>query len=279
MSGARDDDGDMEPIPQFRSDLYQGTARYYDRYRVPYPAILIDDLATRASLSGTGRLLDLACGPGRVTFALSEHFADVLAVDQEEESVSYAKALAAERGADHINWRTGRAEDVDVAGHFELVTVGDAFHRLDRRRIAALAAQWLQPAGHIALLWTSMPWQGPAPWQKAAMEWVVHWMQVTGSIENIPPDLAETLNEAPHPTVLASAGLTVIGTYEFMTPHIWTLETLAGFAHSTSVLSRSALGDHVEAFERDLRDRLLAAQPDANFEEAVSFTYDLAVKP
>jgi hypothetical protein len=39
------------------------------------------------------------------------------------------------------------------------------------------------------------------------------------------------------------------------------------------------LGDHVEAFERDLRDRLLAVQPDGNFEEPVSFTYDLAVKP
>ena len=25
----------MESTPQFRSDLYQGTARYYDRYRVP----------------------------------------------------------------------------------------------------------------------------------------------------------------------------------------------------------------------------------------------------
>jgi hypothetical protein len=37
-----------------------------------------------------------------VTFALSEHFADVFAIDQEEESVSYAKALAAERGAAHI---------------------------------------------------------------------------------------------------------------------------------------------------------------------------------
>jgi hypothetical protein len=110
------------------------------------------------------------------------------------------------------------------------------------------------------------------------MEWVVHWMQVTGSIDNIPPDLAETLTEAPHLTVLASAGLTVVGTYEFTTPHIWTLETLAGFAHSTSILSRSALGDHVEAFERDLRDRLLAVQPDGNFEEPVRFTYDLAVK-
>jgi SAM-dependent methyltransferase len=153
----------MGPTPQFRSDLYQGTARYYDCYRVPYPALLIDDLAVRAALSGTGRLLDLACGPGRVTFALSEHFADVLAIDQEEESVSYAKALAAERGAAHINWRTGRAEDLDVAGHFELVKVGDAFH--------------------------------------------------TGSRENIPPNLAGTLAQAPSPTVLASAGLTVIGTY------------------------------------------------------------------
>ena len=274
-----DDDGDMESTPQFRSDLYQGTARDYDRYRVPYPTILIDDLVTRAALSGTGRLLDLACGPGRVTFALSEHFADVLAIDQEEESVSYAKALAAERGAAHIDWRTGRAEDLDVAGHFELVTAGDAFHRLDRRRIAALTTQWLQPGGHIALLWTSMPWQGPAPWQKAAMDLIVHWMQVTGSRENIPADLAETLTQAPHLTVLAGAGLTVIGTYEFRVPHIWTVESVAGLAHSTSILSRSALGDHVEAFERDLRDRLLAVQPDGHFEESVSFTYDLAVKP
>jgi ubiquinone/menaquinone biosynthesis C-methylase UbiE len=233
----------------------------------------------RAALSGTGRLLDLACGPGRVTFALCEHFADVLAIDQEEESVSYAKALASERGAAHIRWRTGRAEDLDVAGHFELVTIGDAFHRLDRRRTAALATQWLQPAGHIALLWTAMPWQGPAPWQKAALELVVHWMQVTGSRENIPSDLEEALIQAPNLTVLADAGLKVIGTYEFTAPHIWTLEALAGFAHSTSILSRSALGDHIEAFERDLRARLLAVQPDGDFEESVSFTFDLAVRP
>jgi ubiquinone/menaquinone biosynthesis C-methylase UbiE len=269
----------MESTPEFRSDLYQGTADYYARYRVPYPALLLDDLVIRAALSGTGRLLDLACGPGRVTFALSENFAEVLAVDQEEESVSYARALAAELGITHVRWQSGRAEDLDVAGHFELVTVGDAFHRLDRRRVAALATEWLQPAGHIALLWTSMPWQGSASWQKATLELVVHWMQVTGSRENIPSNLAEALAQAPNLTVLADAGLSVIGTYEFAAPHSWTLETLAGFAYSTSILSRSALGNHVEAFERDLRDRLLSIQPDGHFEESVSFSYDLALKP
>jgi 2-polyprenyl-3-methyl-5-hydroxy-6-metoxy-1,4-benzoquinol methylase len=267
----------MESTPRFRSDLYEGTADYYARYRVPYPTVLIDDLVIRAGLTGTGRLLDLACGPGRVTFALSEHFADVLAVDQEEESVSYARALATERGTTHIRWQSGRVEDLEVAGQFEMVTVGDAFHRLDRRRVAALATEWLQPAGHIALLSTSMPWQGAAPWQRAAMELVVHWMQATGSLENIPSDLAESLTQAPNLTVLSDAGLDVIGTYEFTAPHAWTLETLAGFAYSTSILSRSALSNHDEAFERDLRDRLLPIQPDGNFEESVSFTYDLAV--
>jgi ubiquinone/menaquinone biosynthesis C-methylase UbiE len=268
----------MESTPQFRSDLYQGTADYYARYRVPYPAELMEDLVIRAGLSGTGRLLDLACGPGRVTFALADHFADVLAVDQEEESAIYGRARASERGITHIRWQSARAEDLDVAGTFELVTVGDGFHRLDRRRVAVLATEWLQPGGHIALLWTSMPWQGPAPWQEAAMELVVHWMEITGSLDNIPSNLAESLTSAPNLTVLADAGLNVVGTYDFQSPHTWTPETLAGFAYSTSILSQSALDDQVDAFERDLQDRLLSVQPDGNFEESVSFSYDLAVK-
>ncbi len=83
------------------------------------------------------------------------------------------------------------------------------------------------------------------------MDLVVHWMNVTGFRDNIPSDLAGALSQAPNPTVLAAAGLTMVGTYEFTAPHIWALEALAGFAHSTSILSRSALGDHVQAFERD----------------------------
>ena len=269
----------MDSTPQFRADLYRGTAADYDHYRVPYPAQLIDDLVARAGLSGTGRLLDLACGPGRVTFALSGHFGDVIAVDQEEESISYAKALAAERRASHITWLTGRAEDLHIRGCFELITVGDAFHRLDRQRVAGLVNQWLQPGGHVALLWSSMPWQGSAPWQQAAMEAVVHWMEITGSLHNIPPNLADTLTTDTHLDVLAADGLAIIGSFEFAAPRTWSFEALTGFAHSTSILSRTALGDHAEAFERDLRARLLAAQPDGNLQESVSFTYDLAVKP
>lgn len=269
----------MGSPPQFRSDLYQGTAAYYDRYRVPYPAQLIDELAARASLSGTGSLLDLACGPGRATFALCPHFAEVVAIDREDEAVRYARALASARGADHVRWLTGKAEDLEVGGAFELVTIGDAFHRLDRRRVAGLAAERLQSGGHIALLWTSMPWEGSTPWQKVALEWVMHWMETTGSLRNIPPDLADSLARAPHHTVLADAGFRVIARQEFSASHTWTLESLIGFAHSTSILSRPALGTHLPDFERDLRERLRTVQPDGPFEEVVTFSFDLAVKP
>lgn len=53
---------------RFDPDLYQGTAGYYEQFRLPYPDAMIADLARRAAPSGRGRLLDLACGTGQLAF-------------------------------------------------------------------------------------------------------------------------------------------------------------------------------------------------------------------
>lgn len=79
--------------------------------------------------------------------------------------------------------------------------------------------------------------------------------------------------------MFAEPGLTVIGTFEFQALHSWSPEGLAGFAQSTSILSRSALDEHLEAFARYPPGRLLAVRPDGHFDDVVSFTYDLAVMP
>jgi SAM-dependent methyltransferase len=62
--------------PRFRSDLYRGTARFYDEFRPAYPDPLFDDLRRRARITGAGRLLDLACGTGQITFGLCSDFAE-----------------------------------------------------------------------------------------------------------------------------------------------------------------------------------------------------------
>jgi ubiquinone/menaquinone biosynthesis C-methylase UbiE len=63
--------------PEFRRDLYRGTARNYERFRVAYPQSMIDDLAERSEAGGEGRLLDLASGTGQISFALCRRFGQV----------------------------------------------------------------------------------------------------------------------------------------------------------------------------------------------------------
>jgi ubiquinone/menaquinone biosynthesis C-methylase UbiE len=84
----------MDDKLHFAVDLYQGTAEYYDRYRLPYPAAMIEDLITRAEVSGRGRLLDLACGTGQLAFPLCRSFAEVWAVDREPDFTQMVQAKA-----------------------------------------------------------------------------------------------------------------------------------------------------------------------------------------
>ncbi len=266
----------MSGGPAFRADLYRGTATFYDRYRLPYPDVLIDDLCRRACVNGGGRLLDLACGPGTVTFALSTHFAEVWAVDQEREAVDFAAGRAARLGIENVRWMVGRAEDVDPDEPFDVVTIGTAFHRLDRRRVAELAMQWLRTGGHLALLWSDTALNGAADWQRVLAQVVVDWMRRTEAEDRLPADLEGHLAELPHARVLEDAGFVVAGRHEFEEIHDWTVEELIGLVYSTSLLPRSVLGYRAEAFEADVRERLLAIQPTGVFREHASFAYDLA---
>ena len=263
---------------EFRTDLYRGTAAFYDAFRHTYPETLLDDLRTRARTTGTGRLLDLACGTGQITFGLASHFAEVWAVDQEAETVEFARAKAARLGVDNVRWIAGRAEDVEADAFFELVAIGNAFHRLQRRVIAESATHWLVPGGHLAVLWSSSPWDGSQEWQHVMAETVHRWTQLAGSTERIPANVDAHLAAEHHRTVLARAGFTVVGEFEFPTPHAWTVETLTGFMYATSILSQPALGANVPAFARDLRARLLAVDPGGVYPEEVSFSYTLARK-
>jgi ubiquinone/menaquinone biosynthesis C-methylase UbiE len=265
--------------PEFRSDLFRGTARFYDEFRVAYPQPLLEDLRVRARIAGAGRLLDLACGTGQITFALVSDFVEIWAVDQEPEAVEFARAKGLRRGVENVRWIAGRAEDVDADGYFELVAIGNAFHRLQRRVIAESAMGWLVPGGHLALLWSNSPWDGTREWQRVMADTVDRWTQEAGATDRVPANLYQHLAEDPHTALLANAGFTIVGEFEFAIPYEWTVEKLAGFMYSTSILSQPALGRNVVAFERDLRARLLAVEPDDVFREDISFSYTLAERP
>lgn len=267
--------------PAFRADLYRGTARTYDRFRPPYPAGLIADLSARAGADGRGRLLDLACGTGQVAFALSAGFAEVWAVDQEPGMIDVAREKAARSGeAARFRFLAGAAEQLAApAGHFDLVTIGNAFHRLPRAIVARAILGWLCPGGFLALLWGGSPWFGDQPWQRALTAVMERWQHRPGADERIPAGYAEARDARPDSEILAEAGFEIVGRYSFAVSREWTVDEIAGYLASTSVLSQQALGTHAAEFDADLRRELSAAQPHGRFRQGTELAYDLARRP
>lgn len=265
---------------EFRRDLYQGTAGYYDRFRVPYPPDLIDDLADRAGADGAGRLLDLACGTGQLGFALHARFAEVWAVDQEPEMIAVVRDKARAAGLTRFRALACAFEDLQAsAGSFDLVAVGNAFHRLPRDAVAASTCRWLQPGGFLALAWGGSPHEGEAPWQRTLGATMDRWKTQVQAHGRVPADYARVRRERPDFAILRDAGFEIVGRHQFAAVRDWTAETLAGYVMSTSVLSPVALGDRATEFADDLRRALHASQPDGLFRQTIIFACDLARRP
>jgi len=265
---------------RFAADLYRGAAAAYERYRPPYPAAMTADLARSARVSGRGRLLDLACGTGQLAFPLRHWFAEVWAVDQEPDMVEVVRAKAARSQAPIIRPIVSSAETLSARPeYFELAVIGNAFHRLDRDLAAGRIFSWLEPGGHLALCWTSQPWNGEQSWQRALAATLDRWKAALGAGHRIPAGWEEARSRRPDSQVLSDAGFELAGSHEFGIEHRWSLPELAGLIRSTSFLPAAVLGDQAAAFDADLAASLGHHSDDGAFTDTVSFVYELAGKP
>ncbi|HEY7431664.1 MAG TPA: class I SAM-dependent methyltransferase [Streptosporangiaceae bacterium] len=270
---------------EFRRDLYQGTARYYDRFRVPYPPSLIEDLARRAGAGGAGaagkaRLLDLACGTGQLAFPLCGYFAEVWAVDQEPGMIEVVTEKMRAAGIGNIRPLAASAEGLNLPeGSFDLVVMGNAFHRVCRETVAANVHRWLRPGGLLALVWSRGPSDGGQPWQRVLSATMARWQKRARAQARVPSGYEADRIQRPDGAVLRDAGFELAGYNEFPVTHEWVPETLTGYLFSTSLLSPVALGDLAPGFEHDLRRELLSCEPSGRFEQVIDFAYELARRP
>jgi SAM-dependent methyltransferase len=265
---------------EFDPDLYRGTSHYYDRFRVPYPAPMIDALLDWTQPSGRGRLLDLACGTGQISFAVAERFGEVWAVDQEPDMIELVRKKARAAAAVHVHAVVSRAEELEApANGFELVTIGNAFHRLRREAVAADALRWLEPKRHIALLWSTGPWTGVENWQQALSLVLESWKTRLGAHARVPAGWDDARQHRPDAAVLRAAGFEQVHAERFPAVHEWTVDGLIGFVYSTSFLPKAVVGNQAGAFERDVRRELSTLPIDNPLRETIDFAFELARRP
>ena len=261
---------------RFRPDLYAGTAGYYDRYRPRYPVGLMRRLVDEAGVTGGGRLLDLACGTGQVALALSSFFEEVWAVDQEADMVRVGRSTAARMGASNIRWLNRPVEALTAPMEsFELVTVGNAFHRLPRQLMAAKAYGWLSPGSCFALLWGGSPWQENSPWQQVVAAARDTWVAESGASDRVPSGWEEARVTKPDVEVLQEAGFEIVGRFSEPATLEWSFESVVGYVYSTSILPRAVLGDRTAEFEGDLHQRLVEVAGDGPYIQETEFLCEL----
>lgn len=126
-----------EPGWTWDPTLYSGSAAYYVRGRVPYPRPLIDALVAELALDGSGRLLDVGCGPGSLTLPLAPWFERAVGLDADADMLAEGARQAVAAGIDNVDWLNLRAEDLPLGlGPFRTVTLAQSFHWMDRALVA-----------------------------------------------------------------------------------------------------------------------------------------------
>jgi SAM-dependent methyltransferase len=271
--------GNVSSTPvNLRPQAFAGTAPFYLRYRPAYPTALIETIV--AAAPGRNAALDLACGPGRVTLRIASVFDRLRAIDQEPEMIAAGEGEAARRGIGNITWAVGRAEELDVApASIDLITIGDAFHRLDQAAILAAGLRWLKPGGCLATLGGADMLYGFGAWQIIVRDIVRNatrhvfpggWAPSRPGAAVMPVEIEQRMRDAGYVDVAA---------HTVIEPYVWTIEKIAGYLQSTSICSRNVLGDHLEGFLAELEATLLAHDSSGLYREDISFGCTIARKP
>jgi SAM-dependent methyltransferase len=133
---------------QWDPTLYAGSAPHYGSGRMPYPSELSAAIRDALGLDGTGRLLDVGCGPGSLTLLLAPFVATAAGVDADPDMIVAARRAAADGDVRNVEWRCLRAEDLPAdLGIFRVVTFAQSFHWMDQPAVVDRVRGMLDAGG------------------------------------------------------------------------------------------------------------------------------------
>jgi SAM-dependent methyltransferase len=255
--------------------LYQGSAAHYRVGRMPYPEDIADELRDALGLDGTGRLLDVGCGPGSLTLLLAPLFRSAVGVDADGEMLREAEREAGRTGVGNVEWRRMRAEELPGGlGTFDVVTFAQSFHWMDQPAVARAVRPMLAPGAvwvHVgATTHQGVDGEDPLPHPRPP------WAAITGLVERYLGTARRagqgTLpdgNRSGEEAVMRAAGYDGPQRIEVARGEIATrtLDEVVSAVFSLSGSAPHLFGDRQEDFERDLRALLRETSANGLFAE------------
>jgi len=252
---------------------FAGTASYYGRFRAPYPQAALDFIVERYSLCNGSRALDLGCGPGTLAIPLSYSAAEVLAVDADADMIMEGERLAASTDRRNIQWLRCRAEDVPLeAVPFQLATIGQAFHWMNRDEVLQKLALLLVDGGGLALVNPGKR-RPQESWEPLADQIVAKFLGPRARHPQSNP------HEPQHePALIRSECFSQFTAHEFPSAITRDIHSIIGCVYSKSSSAKPCFGEKAKSFEAELTDALLSRNPTGVFHEQLETEVVIAPK-
>jgi len=245
----------------FQARRFRTAAAGYARFRLGYPDTLIRRVIALTELNAGDPVLDLGAGPGLLALPFAEAGMAVTAVDPEPEMLDVLEN-AAKSAQLTVRALAGSSFAMPSGiGPFRLVTIGRAFHWMDRVATLAELDRLVVPGGALALFedvnlkTVENRWRG-----------VLDAVAARFGADSAPhrQERADP-NQRAHESVLQSSPFNRLETAGVVVQRELSVDDIVGLAGSQSVTLPQALGDRAAAFEAELRHALAALSPDGRF--------------
>jgi SAM-dependent methyltransferase len=228
---------------------YQSVVDHY-RYRPDYPPAIYDKLFSFVSEDSC--VLDIGCGPGKLSYPLAKHVAQVDAVDLSETMIEAARAVPGDDS--NIHWIAGDMHTVELGPSYDLVVAGASIHWMDLDRLFSMLAPRMSERGRIAFV------AGDAavnhPWGREELELM---KQVQLAVNDERPPWVDTV-QFPAPPLTSVVGHPLFEREDALTvasPNRCTVDDYIGVFFSRQSFALDCMSDDVaNRFREGMRELL-----------------------
>ncbi|MEQ1407688.1 class I SAM-dependent methyltransferase [Neorhizobium sp. Rsf11] len=228
-------------------------------YRPPYPDAVFEKLLDIAPERST--LLDIGCGPGKISRPLVRYFEKVTAVDPSRQMLTLGQSLAG-GDAPNLHWIEGFAEDFPIGDErFDLTVAAASVHWMDHARLFPRLAAHANPGHRFAVVSGDTPFE--PPWETDWRAFLTKWVP---ALTGRPFDPDRQADEwARYQAYLDLEGDAFLLSAPFQ-------QSVADFIrcqHSRDTFAPSKLGSRNAVFDAELREILIPYASDGTLTFAV----------